>query len=136
MIRARSSMTGRTKQAAQLRSVARAFPLLVGAVQFEECSIELEEMKRRTPVSTPDTALYYPGYLRDSGHLEGPVIEGSIISTEYVFDAWYAAIVHEDMDAFHAVGQAKFVESVHMESAAYMVGRICARIRLADLFNV
>jgi hypothetical protein len=42
----------------------------------------------------------------------------------------YAIKVHEDLEAFHRVGQAKFLESVLLESAPHLAQRVSRRIRL------
>jgi hypothetical protein len=42
----------------------------------------------------------------------------------------YALIVHEDLEAFHRVGQAKYIESVLNESKRSMPARIAKRIDL------
>ena len=42
----------------------------------------------------------------------------------------YAVSVHENLEAFHRVGQAKFLESVLNESVGYMTQRVAARMRL------
>ena len=40
----------------------------------------------------------------------------------------YAGLVHEDLDAIHPVGQAKFLESTLMESRPFLAARIGKRI--------
>jgi hypothetical protein len=42
----------------------------------------------------------------------------------------YAIYVHEDLEAIHPVGQAKFIESVLLESRPFMAARIAKRIDL------
>lgn len=94
---------------------------------YQEAVIEEKECKRRTPVDT--------GTLRATVQVVGPVREGTTIR------AWisagtegpaadYALVVHEDLEAFHAVGEAKYIERPLMESAPYMAGRIAKRIDL------
>ena len=86
-----------------------------------EMEIELTEAKARTPVDT--------GALRASGHVDGPDGGGRI---RVVFGgpaAPYAVKVHEDLSAYHAVGQAKFLESVLLESAPYLAQRIADRMK-------
>jgi activator of HSP90 ATPase len=108
-----------------------------------EAEIEMTEAKRRTPVAT--------GALRASGHVEGPEqgtssavsyssAEGAKfvagpnrgdISVRMVFGgpaAEYAVLVHENIAAFHKNGQAKFLESVLMESAPYLADRVAKRM--------
>lgn len=86
-----------------------------------EAEIELLEMKERTPVEF--------GVLRQSGRVE----DVGTIGIKWVFGGAaeaYAIPVHEDLEVFHSVGQAKFVESVVLEfipHAAERVGRRWAR---------
>lgn len=65
----------------------------------------LEVATRLVPVDT--------GVLRGSGFVQIPEIAGDRVSTTIAFGgpaAPYAFIVHEDLDAFHQVGQAKYLE--------------------------
>lgn len=84
---------------------------------MDEAEIEMLEMKERTPVNV--------GTLRDSGRVE----PFGTIGIKWIFGGAaeaYAAAVHENLEAFHGVGQAKFVESVVMEfipNAAARIGR-------------
>jgi hypothetical protein len=89
-----------------------------------EAEIEMTEAKRRTPVDT--------GALRASGHVKPARRNGRDITVELDFggpSAPYAVFVHEDMEAFHRVGQAKFLESVLVESAPHMAARVAQRMR-------
>jgi hypothetical protein len=88
----------------------------------EEAEIEMGEMKERTPVRT--------GVLRASGRVEelGP----GEIGVRWAFGGaaiTYAVRVHEDLFAFHRVGQAKYLESVLVESAPFLPERIARRMR-------
>lgn len=84
----------------------------------EEGKVEFEEMRRRVPVDT--------GELRDSGGFNVEK-KGNHILMNYHFDADHAVVVHEDMEAFHADGQAKYLESVLLESAPHILKRIKER---------
>jgi hypothetical protein len=66
------------------------------------------------PVSANGSHGNPAGFLRDSGHVE---IEGSGIDSEVkiVYDADYAAPVHERLDVHHPVGQAKFLEEAYLQ---------------------
>lgn len=77
---------------------------------------ELREMKRLVPVDT--------GELHDSGHYIQPRREGDSIIGGFVFDAPHAMAVHEDLEAFHPRGEAKYMESVLNQSAPYMCMRV------------
>lgn len=90
-----------------------------------EMEIELKEVKARTPEDT--------GALKDTIVLAGPFRSGRTVWMLILAGgtaAPYALIVHEDLDAYHATGQAKYVESVILESAPHMAARIAARIDL------
>lgn len=87
--------------------------------------MEATEVKKRTPVDK--------GTLRGTVHVVGPVREGKRIYTLIACggpSAPYAVYVHENLEAFHKVGQAKFLESVIMESRAYMGARVAKRMEL------
>lgn len=89
-----------------------------------EAEIEMTEAKKRTPVQT--------GALRGSGHVTGPDQVGADIVVKLAFgnaSVDYAVKVHENLEAFHRVGQAKFLESVILESAAYLAQRVANRIQ-------
>jgi hypothetical protein len=114
---------------AKLRALAANFPRAVAKAMYQEMQVELTEMKRRTPVDT--------GMLKSSGIVLPPE-EGKKIRVQVVFGgmaAPYAIYVHEDLEAFHKIGQAKFVESVINESVPYMTQRIFARVDLSRLIR-
>lgn len=92
---------------------------------YQEAQIEVKEIKQRTPVDT--------GALRASITLEGPVRDGRRIYVTIVAggpSVQYAFIVHEDLEAFHRVGEAKYVERPLAESALFLPIRIAKRIEL------
>lgn len=116
---------GLIEMRARLRKLKAKFPDEVGRALYTETQIELNEVKRRTPVDK--------GPLRASEFAPPPVREGRKISTRIVAGgpaAPYAIYVHEDPDAFHPVGQWKYIESVLMESRAHMAARVAKRIEL------
>ena len=82
--------------------------------------IELAEMKKITPVDT--------GELVDSGSYS-VTVNGSLIRLMFLFSAHHAAIVHEDLEAFHPRGQAKYVESVLNESGPHFLERVAADVK-------
>jgi len=92
---------------------------------YIETEVEVTEVKQRTPVRY--------GNLQDSVHQVGPTQEGNTFYSEIVAggpSAPYAFFVHENLEAFHKVGQAKFLESVILESRPHMAARIARRIEL------
>lgn len=95
-----------------------------GRALREEAEIEMTEAKHRTPVDT--------GALRASGRVEGPHVQSDEIAVTLQFGdaaATYALYVHENLEAFHKVGQAKYLESTLVESAPYMADRIARRLK-------
>lgn len=121
-------MRGTARLQQQLRNMARQFPAEVGRALYQETEIETTEAKKRTPVDT--------GALRSTVHTEGPTVQGRAISTAIVAggpSAPYALAVHEDLEAFHPVGQAKYIESVINESASHIAARVVQRLDLKKL---
>ena len=118
-------LKGAAAMKARLKNLTKRFPDEVGRALYIETEIETKEAKRRTPVDK--------GPLRASVHTEGPIRQGRSVFTMIVAGgpaAPYAVIVHEDLVALHPVGQAKFIESVVMESRPHMAARIAKRIEL------
>jgi len=112
---------------AKLRKVAAKLPLRVGAALYQEAQIEMTESKRRVPVDT--------GVLRASGLVDVPQSDGRNITVTLSYGGaaeTYAIIIHEDLEMFHRVGQAKYLESVLDESRPYMLGRIAKRLHLDE----
>lgn len=95
------------------------------AALYQEAEREMTEAKQRTPVDT--------GTLRDSGHVQQPERDSDGVSVTMGFGGAaeeYAIIVHENLEALHPVGQAKFLESVLQESAPHLLERIANRIKV------
>lgn len=110
--------------AARISTLTRRVPEAAGNALVEETQIELVEAQRRTPVLT--------GALRASGHVEGPLQSGNSVQAWVKFggpSVPYALYVHENLEAFHRVGQAKFLESVIREAAPYFASRVAARLQ-------
>lgn len=109
---------------ARLKALGPSYRGAAAAALYAEAEIELTEARRRTPVDT--------GALRQSGLVEEPTIKGDAIAVRIGFGgpaAPYAVYVHEDLHAFHPVGQAKFLESTIVESAPHLAKRVAARMR-------
>lgn len=101
----------------------RTFPDRAGAALRKETEIEATESKKRTPVDT--------GNLRTTIHAEGPERKGRTITCAVVAGSAsedYALVVHEDLEAHHPVGQAKYIESTLNESAPHMLQRVANRL--------
>jgi len=99
-------------------------PKIVANAMHEEAKIEMKEMKARTPKDTGD--------LEESGEVDDPEMKNGEIRVPMHFgndEVDYAVYVHEDLDAYHRTGQAKYMESVLNESAPHMAERIAKRTR-------
>lgn len=122
---------GAQEMVAKLRQITTEFPERVERALYQEAQIEVTEMKKRTPVDTTPNAPH-PGNLRNSIHVEEPTRKGKHIQVTVATGAQapYAIYVHENPDAFHPVGEWKFMESVLNESRPHMAARIARRIHL------
>lgn len=108
-----------------LERIVRALPSEVSSALYEEAEIERKESMRRTPWET--------GTLRASHETSRPKMgwEGWEVTISVGGPAApYAVYVHENLEAFHKHGQAKFLESTIRESAPYMAKRVANRIDL------
>ena len=114
---------GVVEMSAKLKKFAKEYPKIVGQALKAELAIEMKESMRRTPVKT--------GALRDSHVLLGPFYDGNRVNAMISAggELPYAVRVHENLEAYHPHGQAKFLESTLMESARFMSRRIAARIQ-------
>jgi hypothetical protein len=130
------TQTGLSDMQRRLRTFGRKYPDEIGRALYLETEIEATEVKKRTPVWNPDNPVphgHVPGSLRASIHVIGPVRVGESVYTLIAAGgtaAPYALYVHEDLEAFHRTGQAKYIESVILESAPYMMSRVAARVQL------
>lgn len=117
-----------------LKKIRGEHPTRVGEAIYAELQIELTEAKKRTPVwnpAVPVPAGQVPGALRASGYVGEPQYKGNRIWCEIGFGGpavMYAIYVHENPDAFHAIGEWKFLESVLNESRSHMNARLAARL--------
>ncbi|MEE9359079.1 MAG: HK97 gp10 family phage protein [Hyphomicrobium sp.] len=106
-----------------LAAIAREAPEEVGQALFQEAQIEATESRRRTPVEF--------GTLRDSHDVKDPVFSGDNVSVSIEVGgpaAPYGFYVHEDLEAHHELGQAKFLESTIAESRRSLGRRLAKRI--------
>jgi hypothetical protein len=122
-----AKLNGKDAMKQRLLNVAKNYPIRVGNALYAEMGIELNEVIKRTPKDTGD--------LRSTEKRIGPSQQGNSITVLIVAggpDAPYATIVHEDLEAFHRVGQAKYLESVIMESRPYIGARVARRLNIAE----
>lgn len=119
-----TTFTGADDMMKRLRKLREQLPDHFGRALRQEAELEATEAKKRCPVDT--------GALRASIHAEGPKREGRKITCEIVAGGAaepYALQVHEDLDAQHDNGEAKFIESTLNESAPHMGDRIAQTLR-------
>lgn len=127
---------GGSEMRALLERAGSRFPGEVERALYQEGQIEMTEAKRRTPVWNPARKVppgHAPGSLRASGQVQEPERNGRRVSVTLSFGnemVDYAVYVHEDLEATHATGAAKFLESTLMESAPSMAERVARRIDL------
>jgi hypothetical protein len=115
-----------------LRKLARAPQAFLGVAESavrSELEVEATESQRRTPVDT--------GSLRASHTVEVYADRRDVTGTITVGgpSAPYALYVHENLDAHHDVGQAKFLESTLAESQPFLAKRIAKRIAIAEVVS-
>lgn len=133
-------MKGAEAMSNKLRRFQAQFPQKVKAALFIETEIETTEAKKRTPVWTGPTGPGYPipGLLRASVHTEGPFQQGNRIWAMIVAGGAagaYAWRQHEELEWFHTVGQAKYIESVIMESRPFILNRVAVRLKFAKMLQ-
>jgi hypothetical protein len=105
----------------RIRALAAQYPIHAQQALRIEAEIEMGEAKERTPVRT--------GALRASGRVESLLGQ---IGIRWAFGGAaidYAIPVHENLEAFHRVGQAKYLESVLVEATPYLADRVATRMR-------
>lgn len=127
-------LVGAQEMINRLKKIELTFPDHFGAALRKEAEIEATECKKRCPVYVGPTGPGYPipGVLRASIHVEGPFREGRRIWCDIVAGGAagaYAMVQHEELSFFHVVGQAKYIESVIMESRRYMPARVAASLQ-------
>jgi hypothetical protein len=112
---------------AGLLSLAQNSPNAIGRALYEFAHDRvLTKAKELTPVDY--------GTLRDSGIVDDPTITATKISVEIGFGggaAHYAIYVHEDLEAQHEVGQAKFLSTAMDEASGDFVDYVSAHIARA-----
>jgi len=106
----------------RLARLQRGVPEALGRIVLAEAEAEMATMIPRTPVDHGD--------LRGSYRVLGPFFEGDIVYATVVCggpEAPYAYYVHENLEAFHKVGQAKFCASVINEAKRYYAAHVAQR---------
>ena len=112
--------------AARLAGVQAAVAAALPGALLVEGEKVMMEAKRLTPVDT--------GTLRSSGRVTGPETEGDSVSVRLSFGGAaqeYAIYVHEDLEATHVNGQAKFLEEPVKRHASRFGANVSATLRAA-----
>jgi hypothetical protein len=104
-------------QFANLQNVRDMLGRIPQAVK-EACTQTLEQAAEEIMTRAKELCPVDTGALRASGHVQAPVDDAGGVSVELGFGgpaAPYAVYVHENLDAHHTVGQAKFLEDPLMQ---------------------
>ncbi len=131
-----SGVVGVKEMQAKIAGVAKEMPTRVKSALFLEANIEMTEAKRRTPVDVNYAGGRkppHPGQLRGSGTVHPPEQSGRTLFVILSFGGGsidYAVWVHEILDNFHPIGQAKYLESTLNESRPHMAERLGRRLQL------
>lgn len=95
----------------------------------------IADIKDRTPEGLLDAGLQVEGVARE----RAPVLTGNLRNSGYTrqatpltvavgFNAAYAVFVHENLEAYHPVGQAKFLESALSDNIDRIVAIVARRV--------
>ena len=120
-----STIEGIDEMNRTFRRIAANVPGQAEQALMAEAEIFAEQARERVPVDEGD--------LRDSIHVEGPTRSGREISVEIVAggpSAPHGVIVHEDMEAQHATGEAKFLERPVFEGSRSLLRQLGNRFDL------
>ena len=113
-------LSGLNEMRAKIDALKAEFTQQVEVAVEAEATRLLEIAKEKCPIET--------GELRDSGKV-AMSRDGGRTTAEISFNTPYAAEVHENLEAHHAVGQSKFLESTMMENATESGKRIADHIK-------
>lgn len=113
------TITGAVELNARLKNWQSRMKKEVAAALYAEALVIQRTSMSRTPVDT--------GALRASHETTQPDVKSDEISVTIKVGgpaAQYAVHVHEDLEATHRVGQAKFLESAIREAEPYLMKKI------------
>jgi len=108
-----------------IQRLIQDFPKEAASALHTEAEFVMTNAKERTPVEF--------GVLKASGQTHPPKVKAGEVSVALTFggDAReYAIYVHENLHAFHPVGEAKFLERAVLEAAPHLPSRVAKRINL------
>ena len=128
-----AKLVGLREMKGKIVKFARQYPYLVAEALYDELNeVELPESNRKIPKDTHAA--------EESGTVLGPEVRpGSIRATIAYATAGetnpksgqlvaeYIIPLHEDLDAFHPNGEAKFLETTMNESERFLGSRIARR---------
>jgi hypothetical protein len=126
-------VTGGDRIAANLRAISKNMPEIAERALIEEAEIDKIEAVKRTPIDTGDLRAS-ARVVAERRDLQRRDLAASKVyitfgdDTEGREGVFYAVYVHEDPDAYHPVGEYKFLESTLKESAPFMSERVSRRI--------
>lgn len=125
------SVTGTDKVLRNLRLVnVRAPDVFAGALVRQAENMMTRSKTEFVPVDQGD--------LRNTGHVQPPVVEGSETSVTLGFGgpaASYAIPQHENLDFKHQVGEAKYLERPVLEASATLAKDLANDPEVKDLFR-
>jgi hypothetical protein len=124
-----SDVKGLDQVMRRLERLAKQMPNEVARALYEELQIERQESMRRTPVDTGALRGSHEVSVEQTGRdIVGRITVGGVAAP-------YAIWVHENLEAFHPVGEAKFLERTILESKPFLARRIAHRIDLYRAVN-
>jgi hypothetical protein len=104
-----------------LDRLVRAMPEMGKQVLREEAELTITDAKRQTPVDT--------GALRSSGFADSVNDDGMAAVMQFGNSSVdYALVVHEDLDARHPSGNAKYLENAMLSRQPGMEARLGAKL--------
>jgi hypothetical protein len=81
---------------------ATALQKTAGDILFNQATLIMNASKPLVPVDT--------GFLVQSGHVQIPQVQGNRVTVTLGYAAEYAIYVHENLNARHTTGSAKYLE--------------------------
>lgn len=116
------TFTGVGDLRAELERLGAEAPRIAAKILYREAEQIMTASKDQVPVDT--------GALRASGHVQPPVVQEARVTVLLGYGKEYAIFVHEDLDAHHATGNAKYLEKPALEAAKGLEGRLAAALRV------
>lgn len=122
---------------ARLVLIDKNFGPTVQKALMEEMKIEQQEVIRKIPTDTgalKDSTELFEGLRKNEPNRKGVIAATITVGNDTVnpktgrTTAEYAMMVHEDLEADHDNGEAKFLESTIREAAPFMADRVFRRV--------